>query len=92
MIERRPFSTATLAKYLGCSAQHVRNMCKGGKLRHFYFGKLLRIPADAVDELERVACEKSSTGGSGTPTGEMPPVNLVVEPFVPLIVMPLNGH
>lgn len=90
--ERRPFTSETAAEYLGCSARHVRNMCKAGKLGHFYFGKLLRIPADAVDELERAACEKSSIGGSGMPTGETLPVNLVVEPFVPPIIMPLSGH
>ena len=50
--DRRPFTFETAAAYLGCSSRHVRRMVKAGKLRHFYFGNLLRIPADAIDELQ----------------------------------------
>src|SRR5579872_2694452 len=49
----RPYTPASLADEWGCSAQHVRNLIDGGKLRAFRLGdKLLRIPADAKREFE----------------------------------------
>ncbi len=49
MSERRPFSIATAADHLGCSPSHVRNLCARGALRHFRIGRLIRIPASAID-------------------------------------------
>lgn len=54
VIKRCPHTPATLAAEWRCSARHVRNLIELGELRAFRLGgKLLRIPADAVEEFER---------------------------------------
>ncbi len=51
MSESKPFTPATLAREWGCSERHVRNLVAAGDLRAFRLGqKLLRIPADAVED------------------------------------------
>ncbi len=50
--ERRPYTPETLAEHWGCSPQHVRDMCASGKLAFFPIGRLYRIPAWSVDEIE----------------------------------------
>lgn len=45
------YTPASLAEKMGCSDQHIRNLIKRGDLRAFRWGKkLMRIPADAVEE------------------------------------------
>lgn len=56
---RKPYSPETLAAYWGCSARHIRRMCRDGELPSFKLGgRLLRIRADDV---ERYECQN---GGS----------------------------
>ena len=50
--ERRPYTPETLAEHWGCSPQHVRDMCARGQLAFFRLGRLYRIPAWSVDEIE----------------------------------------
>jgi integrase len=35
MAERRPYTAASAAQFLGCSEAHIRNLCHRGKLRYF---------------------------------------------------------
>src|SRR5262249_1942681 len=74
MSDRRPFTTETAAKYLGCSPAHVRNLCARGKLRHFRLGGdargPIRIRADALEEFER--CASSCSVVSGAPMSASP--------------------
>ncbi|MFD2235949.1 helix-turn-helix domain-containing protein [Aureimonas populi] len=49
----RPYTPETLAERWGCSARHIRRMCKSGELPSFRLGgRLLRIRADDVDSFE----------------------------------------
>jgi excisionase family DNA binding protein len=45
----RPFTVGMAAAFLGCSHAHVKNLCARGQLRHFRIGRLIRIPAAALD-------------------------------------------
>src|SRR5579885_2634094 len=66
----RPLSIAQVAEYLGCSPSHVRNLCANGTIRHFRLGRLVRIPAAALRELEGDApCGSSGSAEPITPTG-----------------------
>jgi excisionase family DNA binding protein len=56
MTSARPYTVDTAAEYLGCSTAHVRNLCAKGALRHFRIGRLIRIPAAAMEELECASC------------------------------------
>lgn len=57
----RPFTAETLAERWGCSTNHVRNLVHRGQLRAFRIGaRLLRIPADAVDEYEQSQLAKTA--------------------------------
>jgi excisionase family DNA binding protein len=73
MTHRKPFTVETAAEHLGCSESHVRNLCnryqrgKSGGLRHFRIGRLIRIPAAAMEELE---CVSSGSGAVSTDIGE----------------------
>jgi hypothetical protein len=50
----RPFSPETLATRWSCSAGHIRNLIKAGKLDGFWLGEqLLRIPAVEVRRFEK---------------------------------------
>lgn len=52
--ELRPIYTAqSLAKRWSCSAQHIRDLVKSGKLPAFRVGRLVRIPRNIVEEFER---------------------------------------
>lgn len=61
MTSNPPFSSEQLAKRWGVSAQHVRDMIKAGALRHFKVGRLIRIPAIAVEEFEQCQTTGSSS-------------------------------
>ena len=65
----RPFTVASAAKHLDCSAAHIRKLCTRGILRHFRLGGdakgPIRIPASAMEEFE---CGSSISGEGGTPT------------------------
>ena len=58
----RPFTPEILAERWGVSASTVRNMCMDGSLKHFRLGRLYRIPADIVEEIEK--CQTSASEGS----------------------------
>lgn len=52
--ELRPIYTPQLlAKRWSCSAQHIRDLVKSGKLPAFRVGRLVRIPREIVEEFER---------------------------------------
>jgi excisionase family DNA binding protein len=53
MITERPLTPEQLAVHWGCSANHVRNLIKRGELQAFRLGRLIRIPAAAVDEFQQ---------------------------------------
>ncbi len=58
----RIFTPARLAKEWDCSERHIRNLINRGELRHFRLGgKLLRIPAEAVEEFE---CQHTASDDS----------------------------
>ena len=58
----RPFTPEMLADRWGVSATTVRNMCMDGSLQHFRLGRLYRIPAYTVEEIEK--CQTSASEGS----------------------------
>lgn len=51
-----------LAKRWGCSATSIRNQCQAGQLRHFRLGRLYRIPASVVEEIE--GCNSTLDGSA----------------------------
>ncbi|WP_109464380.1 helix-turn-helix domain-containing protein [Albibacillus kandeliae] len=59
----RPFTPETLADRWGVSATTIRNQCAAGEIPHFRLGRLYRIPANAVEEIEK--CQISPSVGSG---------------------------
>lgn len=65
----KPYSPESLADRWGCSAEKVRRMYHGGEIDGFRLGKLIRIPADAV---ERYECQNtgslSTEESSASPT------------------------
>ncbi|WP_420869064.1 excisionase family DNA-binding protein [Cereibacter azotoformans] len=62
MSETRPFTPETLAERWGCSAETIRQLAARGELSHFRVGRMIRIPAAAVQEIE--ACQISASSGS----------------------------
>ena len=57
------YTPAALAREWSCSERHIRNLVAAGQLRGFRLGgKLLRIPADAVQEF--IACQTTASDGS----------------------------
>ncbi len=48
----KPFTPEILADRWQCSAETVRQMVARGELRGFRVGRMIRIPADAVEDLE----------------------------------------
>src|SRR3974377_2047326 len=65
MTDTRPrsYTPAALALEWQCSERHVRNLVAKGKLRAFRLGgKLLRIPVEAGEAIER--CPATSSASS----------------------------
>ncbi|WP_146227559.1 excisionase family DNA-binding protein [Pseudoroseicyclus aestuarii] len=56
----RPYTADTLAERWECSAETVRQMFKRGELRGFRVGRMIRIPAEVVEEHEQ--CQTSASG------------------------------
>ena len=63
----RPLTVEMAAEHLGCSPGLVRSMIAKGELRHFRIGRLIRIPASALGDLE---CASSDSETASTPIGE----------------------
>lgn len=61
---RKPFSPQTLAQRWDCSAEKIRRMYRDGILPGFQLGKLVRIPAAAVERFECQTTESSSIAES----------------------------
>ncbi|MCP4827202.1 helix-turn-helix domain-containing protein [Shimia sp. Alg240-R146] len=59
MTTASPFTVEALADRWGVSATTIRTQCNEGKLRHFRLGRLYRIPASFVEEVE--ACQTSTS-------------------------------
>ncbi len=55
----RPFTAETLAHRWGVSATTIRTQCNEVKLQHFRLGRLFRIPAAIVEEVEQ--CQRSAS-------------------------------
>ena len=63
----RPFTPDSLAERWGCSGKHIRSLIQKGEIPHFRVGgKLLRIPAEAVAEIEACQTEEPDTNSNGT--------------------------
>ena len=63
----RPLLPKHVAERWGCSERHVRNLIRDGELKHFRLGgRLLRVPASAVEEYERCRTQITSSEGSAT--------------------------
>jgi excisionase family DNA binding protein len=96
----RPFTPAQLAERWGCSTRHVRNLVIEGRLRAFRLGgKLLRIPAQAVEEFECLtgpsAASEESASSSSTGTGDgtvtaLTPVTREAERLAPALFSELT--
>lgn len=54
----RPFTPDMLAERWQCSAETIRQMVKAGDLRGFRVGRMIRIPYEAVEEIE---CQTSAS-------------------------------
>ncbi|MHC9236966.1 helix-turn-helix domain-containing protein [Pseudooceanicola sp. 502str34] len=61
MTDTRPFTPELLADRWQCSSETIRQMVKRGDLRGFRVGRMIRIPLDAVEELE---CQTSTSVAS----------------------------
>jgi len=48
----KPFSPESLGERWGCSPDKIRRMYRGGEIEGFKLGKLIRIPAKAVERFE----------------------------------------
>ena len=59
MTAARPYDPKSLAEKWGVSATTIRNRCDAGELPHFRLGKLYRIPAKIVEEIE--SCQTSAS-------------------------------
>ena len=57
----RPFTPDSLAARWQCSAETIRQMVHRGQLPGFRVGRMLRIPAQAVEDME---CRNTGSGGS----------------------------
>ena len=62
----KAFTPDSLADRWEVSPTTVRNMCEQGRLSHFRLGKLYRIPADAVEEIETCQTSQSEDLGGDT--------------------------
>ncbi|WP_407947055.1 excisionase family DNA-binding protein [Paracoccus liaowanqingii] len=58
---RGPYSPETLAERWGVSSETIRQMTHRGELPSFRVGRSIRIPAQAVEDIE---CGKSASDGS----------------------------
>lgn len=70
---QRPYTLQSLANRWGCSAESVRLMVKAGRLPHFRVGRMIRIAARVVEDIE--TCENTGSGGLeaalSSPSGQM---------------------
>jgi excisionase family DNA binding protein len=77
--DQRPFTPERLAERWECSAHHIRNLCRRGRLGHFRIGKEYRIPMHAVEEVE--ACETRPVEAERRPTEPALFAPKIVAPF-----------
>lgn len=52
MTTQPPFTPVTLAQRWDCSDQHIRNLVEDNRLHGFRIGRLIRIPAWEVEQVE----------------------------------------
>ncbi len=72
-----PYTPETLADRWQCSARHIRNMVKDGRLPGFRLGgKLLRIGAGVVEEME--CGDSDDIGDSGQQSAGPDPAESVL--------------
>lgn len=70
MTTARPFTPESLGERWGCSPDKVRRMYKAGEIEGFRLGKLIRIPADAV---ERFECQNTGSPYTDSPSPSSTP-------------------
>ncbi len=63
--DHRPVTPDMLADRWQCSAETIRQMVKAGRLRGFRVGRMIRIPWDAVEEIE---CQTSQSDACAADT------------------------
>ena len=86
---RRPYTPDEVATLWGCSARHVRNLIARGELRAFRIGsRLFRIPADALEEIERCRTTRSdaSTDASSSHGGKTDDDTVIVLTLQPSLM------
>lgn len=59
------YNVAEVAVHFGCDKSGVYNLVKRGELRHIRIGKLIRIPASAVDEFLSAPSEPKAAAPAG---------------------------
>ncbi|WP_119840305.1 helix-turn-helix domain-containing protein [Pseudooceanicola algae] len=69
MTAQRPYTPDTLADRWQCSAETIRQMCHRGQLHHFRTGRMLRIPAQVVEEYECPTLASESSEAAFASTG-----------------------
>ena len=62
--EARPFSPESLADRWECSAESIRQQCRQGRIKHFRLGRLYRIPAQIVEDIEKCQTSQSDVSGA----------------------------
>ncbi|MBU8540862.1 helix-turn-helix domain-containing protein [Roseomonas tokyonensis] len=85
-----PLTPEALANRWDCKPDHIRALCRQGRLRHFSVGRQVRIPQDAALEYES-RCGKSSTEAGGMRSGAKTAGHTAVL-SAPRIMMPPSGR
>ena len=65
-----PYTPDTLAARWGVTPNAIRKKCAEGTLEHFRFGKLYRIPARVVEDIE--TCQTSASDACAADTSPTP--------------------
>lgn len=67
----RPYTRDMVADRCQCSAETVRQLVKCGALRGFRIGRMVQIPADALEKYECGISESDGSRGASSSYGMM---------------------
>ena len=70
----RPYTAEMLAERWECSAETVRQLVRSGRLQGFRVGRMIRIPAHAVEEYECQGSASDDCAAASVSTGPTRPV------------------
>ncbi|MFB9150176.1 excisionase family DNA-binding protein [Roseovarius ramblicola] len=70
--DQRPVTPAMLAERWQCSAETIRQMVHRQELRAFRVGRMIRIPWDAVEEIECQTSQSDDCEAGPVPRGTIP--------------------